>query len=393
MLKITLHRLPRSALLVGIAMLATTACSLRSFSSGASAAEIFQNCKTDEERERLREERHRLIPRMIYYGKVVDMQGNPIPGATVNISRYSFGAAISARGCAPVRTTLKTDKNGCFKKWNINVWRFFADASKEGYAEERSLNPGDFKYYPWHSKKDPVVITLRKKEPETFLVISPPDNNKLDIAPLFKTPGTNSVSQPFDILSWGGDRKWRDSVTTNADLQIDAAFDAARQCWNVTYAVTNGAKGLILSDTMLYEAPETGYSPSATFSVTNQEQDCYVYVKSREPLIYSRLLFGHMFYLNGGQSLRLYCKVWVNPYGERSLEYDERIDSAFFLADTLRKEALEAFAAGRYPEKKKDMGKLAEETRERVLREAEEKNKRNREFQEQQRKLREAKNK
>ena len=240
------------------------------------------------------------------------------------------------------------------------------------------------------SETKPAIIVLRKKEPETFLIVSPTGNRSS--CDLFRTAGTNSVNRPFDIFAWKGEWNWPDSATTNADLQINASFDVTGNHWIVTYAVTNGAEGLILSDTVLYEAPETGYSPCTTFVMTNQHQTCYMYLKSRDPAVYSRIMFKHDF-MTDDQSLWISGKVWTNPYGDRNLEYDERIDSAFVLADTLRKEALEAFAVGRYPEKPKDMGKLAEETRERVLREQEERNRRQKEWQAEQKKLKEAKNK
>ena len=74
------------------------------------------------------------------------------------------------------------------------------------------------------------------------------------------------------------------------------------------------------------------------------------------------------------------CKAWVNPYGDRSLEFDGQSDSAVGLADSLKAEALTAWAAGRYPERKEDMGKLAEDIRERLKRETEESNRRNAEW-------------
>jgi hypothetical protein len=124
-----------------------------SFSSGASFSELLMSCKNDEERGRLLQEQRSLPWRVNFYGKVVDMQGNPIPDATVDISCYPLKSVLL--WCGPNRETLKTDKNGCFKKWNINVWRFFADASKDGYAPAPLRPPGDFKDHPWHSKKIP----------------------------------------------------------------------------------------------------------------------------------------------------------------------------------------------------------------------------------------------
>ena len=195
------------------------------------------------------------------------------------------------------------------------------------------------------------MLRLRKKEPETFLIISPTGNRSS--CDLFRTTGTNSVNRPFDISAWEGQRNWPDCAATNADIWIGASFDVTGNRWTVTYAVTNGAQGLILSDTVLYKAPETGYSPSTMFVMTNQHLTSYMYLKSRTPAVYSRIVFKHDF-MTDDQSLWIHCKVWTNPYGDRSLEFDGQSDSVFSLADSLRDEALEALAAGRYP-KRPDM--------------------------------------
>ena len=382
-------KLSCTVLLAGTLMLVSVTCG-QSLSSGSSMMELLKNCNTNEERERLIQEWRALPPRNEFFGQVVDMQGNPIPDATVNLSWHTlFIRGVSKT--ASLKETLKTDKNGCFKKKCSYVGSFYAYVSKDGYEEVLADRPGDFLDHPWHSEENPVITVLRKRGPLTFLIVSPSSGQWTDV--IFGSDGTNSVSRPFDLLAWDSSRKWRDSATTNADLRIDAVFDVTEQCWNVTYSITNWPGGIVLSDEILYEAPAEGYVPRVSVTcTTNGSFRKYLYVKSRTPAVYSRVLFGHrMNFKDVPLAFGMGCTAWVNPYGERGLEYDERIDSAFFLTDILRKEALEAFAAGRYPEKPKDMGKLAEETRERVLREQEERNRRNREFQEQQRKLKEAK--
>ena len=372
------RRFPWGTLLIGTAMMVLTACRTPSFSSGASMMELLQNCKTDEERERLNEERRFLRPRMAYYGKVVDMQGNPIPNAAVHLSWYPHQAAFVTR--APYEKTVRTDKNGCFKKWGFNIWNFYVTASKEGYAPEPVNQLENLTDHPWHSKKDPVLITLRELGPQTFLIISPFAGQWTE--DVFRIKGTNSVSHPLDLLAWQSSRQWKDSTPANADLWIDADFDAMGQRWNITYSITNGPGGIVLSDEMLYEAPAEGYAPSVSVAFTNgYKQRKYLYVRSRTPSVYSRIMFVHGVSVGeGGVYLNVACTAWVNPYGDRSLEFDGQSDSAVGLAESLRDEALVAWAAGRYPERKEDMGKLAEEIRERLKRETEESNRRNAEW-------------
>jgi hypothetical protein len=185
-------------------------------------------------------------------------------------------------------------------------------------------------------------------------------------------------------------------LTEYTDIIVDGEYDENAKTWTVTLCATNGTDGMILDNRLLHEAPADGYVKQCAIRVTNlYDQTKYIYLRSRQPTVYSRieLTYNLCYDLGKPDYLRVLYDFCMNPYGERNFEFDERSDSAFGLAPSLRKEALEAFSAGRYPEKPKDMEKLAEETRERVAREMEEGNRRQREWQEQQRKLKEAKQK
>jgi hypothetical protein len=75
--------------------------------------------------------------------------------------------------------------------------------------------------------------------------------------------------------------------------------------------------------------------------------------------VYSRVLFVHDVNRRENQPLRVSCSAWTNPYGDRSLEFDERADGAD-IAGGLAAAAKAALASGKYPERP-DVGRLAEE--------------------------------
>ena len=341
--------------------------------SGKPLVEVLKEARTMARANKITQEWCTVPPVDTFYGKVVDTLGVPIPEATVNVSWYT----VSPTGFysrAPQRETLKTDKNGCFNKKCKQVSSFFSSASKEGYVDvtEGSRN---FLNYRAQSEANPVIITMRKKGPLSFLIVSPATGRLPDT--VFHSDGTSAVNYPLDLLSWKSGPGWKYCATTNADLRIDAAFDAAKKCWNVTYSITNGPGGIVLSDKMLYEAPADGYAPSVSVTVTNvYDWRRYLYVKSRAPAIYSRVLFEHSASVGTNPSLRVSCKAWVNPYGDHSLEYDERADSLFGLEYGLRCEAVAALASGKYPERP-DMAKRVDELREQ-LRKAKEEDERQR---------------
>ena len=347
------HKLNRAASLAAAALLATVACGEALFSPKTSMMALLMNCKTEEEREQLRQQRDAMPPRKAFYGRVVDTGGNPVPDAAVAVhwNTLSLRKGFSDE---TYRDSLKTDKNGCFKKKCSNAARFFADVSKEGYEGVYGGGSKDFINHPLHSEENPVTFVMRKRGPLTFLIISPFAGQWTE--DVFRIKGTNSVSHPLDLLAWQSSRQWKDSTPANADLWIDADFDAMGQRWNITYSITNGPGGIVLSDEMLYEAPAEGYAPSVSVAFTNgYKQRKYLYVRSRTPSVYSRIMFVHGVSVGeGGVYLNVACTAWVNPYGDRSLEFDGQSDSVFSLADSLRDEALEALAAGKYP-KRPDM--------------------------------------
>jgi hypothetical protein len=214
------------------------------------------------------------------YGRVVDQEGNGVGNADIELHWKSAGWLLGEpEEINKVR--VESDMKGF---WKATLKRPI-DASirlvqKEGYASigiegGRANNLIDIPT----AEDNPVVAVLRKRGPLTFLIISGCDT-------VFQTDGTNNVSRPLDLLAWTSDfyGSWKFSATTNAELRIDAAFNETGKCWTVTYSVTNGPGGVILSDTMFCEAPADGYAPSVTATFSNRyDQRKYLYVRSRTP--------------------------------------------------------------------------------------------------------------
>lgn len=330
----------------------------------------------------------KILPQTVY-GKVVDQYGAPISSAEVSI-HWEDVTALSGKQSGIHNDHVRTDVSGC---WTLTLSKphsaYVSEVSKEGYECLSKNNYGDTGGNLVERKPavdHPVVSVMRKRGPVTFLITSPNGNRWTD--PLFQTKGTNSVSRPLDLLSWKSDPRWKDCATTNADLRIDAVFDADKKCWNVTYSVTNGPGGIVLSDKMLYEAPADGYSPSVAVTVTNvYGWRRYLYVKSREPAMYSRVLFEHGDSIGTNPSLRVSCKAWVNPYGDRNLEYDDRLANSWRVREALTAESVAAICSRRLPPKP-DIAQRIKETDERVAREEAEKDRRHKEWLEQRNKLR-----
>ena len=321
------------------------------------------------------------------YGKVVDQWTNGVSDADVRVGGHTADWMLGKRD-KPYEVWSKTDKDGLFHAVLEYPDRAYPSASKDGY-ELIGRYYIDLVQHRTTVEK-PVVLQMRKRGEVTFLIkkeIGLPRQNRLLL-----TDGTNRMTRAWDMLM--NIPNVKSPLVEYADLIVDGIYDENAKAWMLTVSATNGTDGVILDNRLLHEAPVDGYGKQCSIQVTDcNDLTRYIYLRSRQPTVYSRIeLTCNLCYAPGKPDyLRVLYDFCLNPYGERGLEFDERSDSARGLAASLRKESLAAFAAGKYPEKKKDMGKLAEETRERVTRELEESNRRQREWQEQQRKLKEAK--
>lgn len=329
---------------------------------------------------------HDRMQPQTFYGKVTDQGGTPLIGAEVHVS-WEDVTVLSGKQSGNHCDLVQTDGAGC---WKITLNKphraFISEVVFEGYAYVED----DKNYHrdllemrtTWET---PVVSIMRKRGRTTFLIISPSGNRECD--PIFQAKGTYSVSQSVDLLAWKSDPGWKYCATTEADLRVDAVFDTGRKCWDVTYSITNGPGGVVLSDKMLYEAPEDGYVPSASATLTNcYNLHKYVYVKSRSPMVYSRVLFVHDVGAGTNPSLRVSCKAWVNPYGDRSLEYDDLLENNWRVRKALTAESIQAIRSKRIVPRP-DVERRIRETKERVAFEEAEQERRHKEWLEEMKKL------
>lgn len=319
---------------------------------------ILQRIADENKMLRMKEIFRKQDVEITFYGKVIDQNGDFIKDANVEIHNTQFNPDMDELFGQVKTVHVQTDATGLFSVENEKGRSVDVEGiSKAGYEYLRAQNPAtSFEFskdtFPKPfvaDRSSPVIFKLRKKGEATFLVVSPNGNRSSD--DLIRTKGTNCMSQTLDLFAWDADAGWRRCATPNADLRIDASFDAEKRNWIVTYAVTNGTGGLIISDSLFYEAPAAGYVPQATVIVTNQEQGCYLYLKSRTPAIYSRIFFNQRYNNRGDPSLRLYCKAWVNPYGERGLEYDTSLEASWRVVDELKNEAIAAIRENKLPPK------------------------------------------
>ena len=294
-----------------------------------------------------------------FYGKVIDQEGAPVAGASVSISMPTQKTVEGPED--PRARILSTDSNGCFEVSRgalgmtelKGIYLNFNRIIKNGY-EECGFPPdlSTFSFSQSNAKRfvadpsNPVVYRMRKKGECAFLLEEPYWQLRLPLAPSNQTRGYDFIQREAiqEVDAPAGDE-----ADLICDLRAKVAPHANGAAWQVVLSPGNATGGILVSDQLLHEAPEQGYQPEGILSWPGLGQAAtkYVYLKSRDPAIYTRLAIG---YINAnGDSFLLDGKTLTNPYGDRNLEPMEGLPYA--VTKQLTDEARTAFQQNKRPAK------------------------------------------
>lgn len=277
---------------------------------------------------------------VVFYGRVVDWEGNPVPGATVT---------MTLRGGIDRKLVRTTDADGRFgftkEDGYSGVFLFVNDIAKQGYVRDRNhpnWDPDSISYIADSAEKyvpdaaRPETYAIRKTaEYPSFLLsnrlVAYKDGKIYE--PYCANYAFLSGSAPivFDFLtctkksSW-----WTESVTPERDLEVQAKEAPDGRSWSVTFTPLGTKAGIQRRRVMLSTAPEDGYQPSYTMEIPCHPEQAkesasfpwnsrVLYVRSRGFPVYTRI---HIYSFDRtGHELKLYFKeITTNPFGERILE-------------------------------------------------------------------------
>jgi len=243
-----------------------------------------------------------------FYGRVVDENEQPVPGANVELSWTD----LSQPGTSQARTT--TDAQGSFSLLNQTGRSLQVRVSKDGYytpkRQQISFDYAGFWEANYHvpDSNNPVLFHIRKKnQGETV--------RSGEIRPTIPADGT---PVRFDLLNGGRvspDGQLEIAAMTNTEQYPPTIFN-----WRATILVPGG--GLIEHNAEFpFEAPEGGYQPSIEFDMPTNAPDWKrvieksYFIEFGSPPRYGRIQIR----LNGG-SQKASVSYWVNPTGSRNLE-------------------------------------------------------------------------
>jgi len=195
-----------------------------------------------------------LLTPIVFYGKVVDTDGNPITGAKADIS----AADHIGEGDSMYERT--TDSNGLFSIWTHGMG-LVINVSKDGYYTlKESAGNFDYAYVghatnPHTNSKDPAIFVLRKRGDAEPMIM---------FQEYVKTPRNGNPSQVN--LTTGGSGVYEH----HGDIQVEAwthdkddpSRGNGRYDWKCQITVLGGGLQPRTGGEFDFIAPTDGYQPS-----------------------------------------------------------------------------------------------------------------------------------
>ena len=274
----------------------------------------------------------KILPLPVY-GRVLDQNDHPVSGAEVEF--YWEEPVLGAFWRSKERIeSIKTDASGSFR-YTIgkSVRAGIQKIGCPGYEFIRGMSPyfapnvDDQKMISSTSKDNLLLFYLRKKGETTYLLKR--ETMRLDM----KLGG--DVARFADILP-GPDQTeldMRAAGKMQGNRQIGFGAEVAYSTNDIAYRLTFVAPeggAVLLSDKILYEAPEQGYQSNATVAISTKgnekrlflvKKPMWLFIKTAEPTVYARL---DVDFDAVTPSIRF--KTAINPYGERNFEEETELD-------------------------------------------------------------------
>jgi hypothetical protein len=243
-----------------------------------------------------------------FYGRVVDENKQPVPGAKVEFSWTDLSQAGSSRA-----QTI-TDAQGSFSLLNQTGRNLQVRVSKDGYyTPKRQQISFDYAGF-WEANylvpdpNKPVLFRIRKKN----------QGETLSGGEIRPTLPANGTPVRFDLLNGG-------RVSPEGQLEIAAVTNTEQYPprifnWRALILVPSG--GLIeYNDEFPFEAPEGGYQPSVEFDMPTNALNWKPLVEKSYFIEFgSPRRYGRIQIRLNGASQKASVSYWVNPRGSRNLE-------------------------------------------------------------------------
>ncbi len=245
---------------------------------------------------------------LIFYGKIVDSNNNPVANANVSVQ------IENSSGVKTIVVNSNTD--GAFEILNeIGNGILINDINCSGYefkrnkSVRRSFNNGS--YVP--DKNNPFIYIVRKKEAATLVL-------KGDLKWLID-PNISYYEVDLVELESGRPGYLKDNNTrARTDVKIKTVMAAEKNAFVVIFDGKDSNSGIMEINSLLYVPPETGYQKTLSLEIPIGETITkHIYIKGRNGGIYSRMDTTLSADANG---VIISANVFTNPNGLRNVDFD-----------------------------------------------------------------------
>lgn len=331
----------------------------------------------DVQRRKLFDDYRAMEGDVTFFGKVVDQYAASVEGAIIKVSVPTPGHWLKPIMISREKT-LTTDKDGLFevsrktygvaqlKGCYLNIQSIVREGYEAQWNEWVNDKRTSFSYSATDAKRfvpdpsNPIVYTMRKKGAVAFLLQEIKIGFQVEMNQSGKSVG-------YDLIRHHRIKDTHKPVYNGElvfpDLQLKATLNTNDATWAVVLSPGDTNGGIIVSEQLLYEAPDNGYQPEYVFTPEDRKplKAKYVYLKSRDPAIFTRLEIEH---INANKEFfRLSGKSVTNPYGDRNLE--QTTDIPYEVTKQLTDAAKVAFRQNKRPAKP-DLPKLVKEAKEKA---------------------------
>jgi len=244
-----------------------------------------------------------------FFGKVLDENQQPVPGATANCEWNTlYGTSKSKVISNDAGLFSLTGERGKMLEVRVSKEGYYTADGGAGALAFEFANPAENDYYEPDSAH-PVIFHLHKMGPGAALV-----SRRIDVT-LDADHPSNKVNLMTGRIGTNG------SLTVEAD-KPDYRKARGRFPWSITLSMSEG--GLVETNAQFpFQAPESGYSAQVVMDLTNPDSPSWTNMLTKTYYFYlpSSKTYGRMTVDTLGASRHVAIDYSYNPVaGHRELE-------------------------------------------------------------------------
>jgi len=262
---------------------------------------------------------------IVFYGKVVDFEGQPVPGAVVDMHTRIFG--VDAPKGNIRRLSVTADGDGRFVAESHGEMISLDDIRKDGYVYKFRYNPmrsvnsavKELRKGPSFEPDQPIVYRMRKLAPSAYLTSDSLTfglkDGRVELLDLYEHQW---VSPDRVFTHRMGAPYWHADVSFRAEGSGDK--------FTLFIEALDEGSGFAVQAVEFYEeltrAPDEGYQQKLEVPVPkNKSGVLTLYVKGEGGLFYSRMMVRY-WKQDNYDGVRLDVSEATNPTGDKALEFD-----------------------------------------------------------------------